>query len=198
MIAMRLPPIRATWARLVALVVWLSAAIASFLAFPFQLTLESDHDLRIVAFAQFLGAVVVALVLVYSEKQVGKPRVLRRGVFALLILFCGTFFTYEYLQSDWTCRYASRFVLIKGDALSADAASYVKEHPGIASCESLIAEYGGNTRRIYSESDLRFRFFALALIYSIVWTIAVALVVMTTQLFRKSGKQGRPLRKAGG
>jgi hypothetical protein len=172
------PEIAAVWRRLFGVAAWLAATLGSFLTFPVKLSLSSSMESAVVGFGQFLVASIAGLTFGFAARRkedsgsVFWVRVSAGCLVVALVSFLG----FIALQGMWTCDYATRFSLVIGSELSDDSKAYVSSNPG-QSCSELIADYAGNTERIYRKTELTVRFVSLALLYMVAWAATAGVVV---------------------
>lgn len=177
---MKLPPIRKTWHSMVALASWFSALVGAFLTFSVKLSLDSDQELLLSGFTQFAVAVTFGLAIAYGEHKElrKKERLGIRLTSILFVAFCILFLVYVFLAASWTCGYADRVTLVIGSVLSPDALSYIQANPHLATCNNIIAEYAGDTSKIYLRSELLLRFIVLSSIHTLLWIVSASVVVL--------------------
>jgi len=179
---------REVWKELTSLAVWVAASFGSFLTYRVKLSLFSDYETSIVGFAQFLVAAIAGLVFAgVSSRHFAQDRKRCRRIASALLVICVLFFlAFLVLQAIWTCTFAGRFTLVIGHTLTDHAKAHVQRYPGL-SCSHLIADYAGETERIYVKNELVFRFTVIALMYMLAWSLVAAVVLAIANLFKASG-----------
>jgi hypothetical protein len=104
----------------------------------------------------------------------------------LLAAAFSSFFSYNHLKHRWTCLYATKYVLVKGETLNADAQAYFGENGSKYSCDKLLAEYGAKSEELWNREELVRRHTILALLFSLVWLLSATTLISTIQALRNA------------
>ena len=177
------------WAQIAQIGTLLGLSIGGLISFPPKLTMASNDDNQAAFFSQFLVTVAVGLMLVVFS------RFNKRNQMFYWASTCGAFlvvttilvFVYRYFQANWTCQYAVKYLLVIGDKFTPDATNFLSQvsHQPF-SCAELLAEYAGDSFKIWERDTTIQRHLGLAALHSSVWAMAALTIMALLQALRCS------------
>jgi hypothetical protein len=179
--------LRGVWIVVAQFVCWAVVTVGQFMPEPPLLSVTAAPDVTLRRFAQFIGCILVGILLVFCLRRSGRRDVkpwLRASIVIALFTAAG-YFTVSSLTRRWSCDYAGRTV-IKGSAahLTPDAAKYAKTLPPPASCEALLADSGGDSTAVWSAEELQNRYNILSALLVLIWLGSFASIVTVAQSLR--------------
>lgn len=181
------------WVSLVKAAAWAAGIAGAFLTAPAQYTF-GQSSMPAVVFLQFATAVVFGLVFSAQASSRSKASRKRHLVYlglsaTALVIF---FYSYFFLQQQWSCLHAQRFLIVTGSNLTQDAAQYLANHPNFPStCQSLLAEYAGNNLAIWDNSSILVRHISLTLLFSFAWLSCVSTLILTIEYIKAAKLRAR-------
>jgi hypothetical protein len=95
-----------------------------------------------------------------------------------IVLAGGSFVGFALMRQHWTCDYYGKVHIVTGTDFTVPGRAYLKQH-GIApdDCLQILSPFGGDARKIWSESEVTQRFLLLFGAYSLAWMMLAACVV---------------------
>jgi hypothetical protein len=171
------------WKRLFAVSVWLAAIIGSVLTFNLEYALGDNTNVAIAILVQVVFAALIAVAFSYASSRLTSLAFRRVLVVGFAVLALVAFFVFSFLRASWTCPYATNHELVVGQDMSEEATQYFRS-VGVSerSCSYAIAEFAGDTARIWDANEIRVRFFVLAAVYCSAWFALAAMIVGATSL----------------
>jgi hypothetical protein len=176
---------RRLWGSLVQLACWVGVTVGTFIPEPPLTTLTAAPDVSLRRFAQFLGAVVLGMFLVFCQKWQKRSNTGAwiKVTVAIMILTLSAFFAERALRSGWTCAYAGNTITI-GARLTRDAQAYSSTLRGEVTCDRLLAEYGGDALQVWDRQESERRYLMLSLLMIATWLLAASCIISVTQAVR--------------
>jgi hypothetical protein len=188
--------LRRTWGTLAQAACWIGVAIGTFVPEPPLTTLTAPPDVALKRFAQFLGAVVLGVLLVlcrkWQQREHVKAWIVVTAVMATLTL--GAFFGERAARSAWTCGYAGRTITI-GTRLTSDAQAYSSKLGGEATCDRLLADYGGDAFQVWHREDSERHYLLLSVLMIAIWLGSASCIISVTQALRCATADPNPRRR---
>lgn len=176
------------WATLAKAAAWAAGIAGAFLTAPAQYTIGHSSTPAVV-FLQFATAIIfgVAFSLRASSRSKAsrKRHLVYLGVSASALLIF--FYCYFFLQQQWSCLFAQRFLIVTGADLTADAARYLATRPDMPpTCQNLLAEYAGNNLAIWDSGSILVRHISLTLLFSFAWLSCVSTLILTIEYIKSA------------
>jgi hypothetical protein len=177
--------LRGSWVVVFQLACWVAVVAGQFIPETPLLSLNGDPGIALKLFGQFMGAILVGILIVLCLRK-NKRRHLSiwiRGAVIAATLTLVTFFLSHYFIRQWTCVYAGESVLI-GQELNRDATAYKTQFALTPSCQQLLADYGGDNSAVWDLQEIRVRHSILSGLLFVVWLACFASVVTLAQAIR--------------
>jgi energy-coupling factor transporter transmembrane protein EcfT len=160
------------WGPLVQVSLWITSIVGVFLAAPARISLAPAAGTDSGLFAQFLVAVLSSAMFVAFAKY-GGSRYLRlwtTTLIASVLLIAVLYFSYANLQDQWTCSYATKWQLVKGDTYTAATNAWIAAHyPGIVSCERLLEDSEVSSENVWVKGEVIQRHLVLDILFTVLW-----------------------------
>ncbi|MBC7987469.1 MAG: hypothetical protein H7X93_12510 [Sphingomonadaceae bacterium] len=179
---------KALWTGPAQVAAWLVGIVVLFVSSPPRVEI-ADSPTPTLRLIQFGLTVVAGLCFVAfrSRNEAKHAKGWSWAAAAALLAAFALFGAYSYVSDHWTCQYDARAPMVTGSAYLPEAATYVAENPGL-SCSDLIADYGGQTARIWDRGELTDRRLALVGLFSLTVTAFVLAALFMLQALR-SGRR---------
>jgi len=179
-----LKSLRRIWSQLLQFAAWMAVAIGTFAPEPPPTTLTAPPDIALKRFTQFLGAIVLGLLLVFClrlrQKKHAKGWMAFAVILAAATLTC--FLVERAVRSTWTCVYANRNITI--GELTDDAKSYRSALSGEVTCDRLLSYYGGDAFLVWKKASSERHYLILSVLMIGIWLCAASCIVGVTQTIR--------------
>ena len=188
-----LDTLRKSWVLLVQLACWVGVIVGKFAPEPPRTTLTAPPDDALHHFAQFLGTVVLGVLLVacYRWRKRTNAAAWTIATVFLAIVTLVTFFVQKSLLDRWTLQYANHTITI-ADHLTRDAAIYRSKLGAQGTFDRLLADSGGDASQVWpkAESDRNYRYLSKWMIA--LWIAAASCIVSVSQALRCVDADGVP------
>jgi hypothetical protein len=173
--------IKKQWTTLFEAAVFLVAAVLAFVIVPPRLTPAGDASW--VHAAEFIGAIVIAIVVIAARHRRWGVRTLLIATAATLICAVVAFFAYRMFLSLWTCGdYDGRGAIVIGSKMLPDAANYAAQQH--ANACTVIQDFAGDTASIWEASELLSRYLLLAAAFVSTVLLFLAAAVLAIEAIR--------------
>lgn len=176
---------RRTWGLLVQFACWIAIAIGKFVPEPPLTTLTAPSDARLRHFAQFLGTVLLGVLLVFCMKWRKKTHTKQwvAVTIAVAAFTVGVFFAERWIRPAWTCDYAGTTITI-GTTLTRDAQEFRPKLLGKEQCGDFLAAYGGRPFDVWDRPESEQHYLVLSILMVSIWLGAASCIVTVTQAIR--------------
>lgn len=166
------------WNILQQMAVWVGMVIGMFLMQPPVLTLSGSGGVDPLRYAQFLFAILAAIVFQSftrrTEQRVQRLRIAAALAVASTILF----FSYMATLNSWTCSYAVHWQVVMSSDYTEDAKKHAATLPGQGkSCAEVLQEYGGAAELVWDPAEARPRYLAIQFLYLGLWICSALTLV---------------------
>lgn len=182
-----LKELQSRWAELLQGAVFLTAAVLLFVWKPPRLA-PADDSAAYVHAAEFIGAILIVLVIVAARH--GHWSIRRLGILTFLSIVGATvaFFSYRLLVGLWTCSdYDGRGPIVTGGAMLPSARKYAEQHD-LSDCE-MIQDVAGKTASIWPEFDLLARYLVLAGTFMLTVFLFVLAATLAIEIWRAASSR---------
>jgi hypothetical protein len=172
--------IRASWASLSQIAVWILGLVGSFLLAP-PIALSTDDQRTWSSIAKFVVTVLVGLLFVAGRRWNKKKNLRGWSAVAtlLLVVAVADFLTYQNFLYSRTCVYNSRRV-VTGTVYTPHGIDYVQKHVGI-SCGDLLEDHVGKAEDVWTVESIGHDRMLLAALYLSCLPLFAACVVAVLQ-----------------
>lgn len=177
--------LKKSWAILLQFTCWVGVIVGKFVIEPPRTTLTAGRDDSLHHFAQFLGTILIGLLVIACQKWQKKTATRGWTAIAIVVAVLTTigFFVQRNLQDRWTITYATHQLTVS-ETLTKDASDYVRNSTNKPSVEDLLARYGGETSQVWP-ADLANKNYQYLSAWMIgLWIASAACVVCISQAVR--------------